>query len=61
MELSRRMHARLQEARDRQDTFAIELWDAALKAFSAPVPSYDMESQRRQLLQNLDKKSGRYA
>lgn len=61
MELSEKMRARLQDARDRQDAFAAEIWDAALKACSAPIPVYNMEEQRRQLLHNLDRKPRRYA
>jgi hypothetical protein len=61
MEVREKMRAALESARERQDAFAIELWDAALKAFSAPVPIYNMEEQRRKLLHNLDNKAGRYA
>jgi hypothetical protein len=61
MEVREKIRAALESARERQDRFAIELWDAALKGFSAPVPVYDMEEQRRKLLHNLDRNAGRYA
>ena len=54
MDLRDRIAGSLQQARDRDDTFAIEFWDAALTACSAPIPAYDMAEQRRQLLHNLD-------
>ena len=61
MDVRDRINRALLQARDRQDAFATEVWSAALAAFSSPVPPYDMEEQRRQLLHNLDRHGGRYA
>jgi len=60
MDIRDRITGSLQQARDRKDALAIEIWDAALTACSAPIPSYNMEEQRSQLLHNLDKKAVRH-
>jgi hypothetical protein len=60
MDVRQKIAGALQQAQERQDTFATEIWNAALSAFSMPIPQYDLEEQRRQLLHNLDR-SGRHS
>ena len=47
MDVQDKLGAKLRQARDRQDRFAIELWAGALAIFAAPVPQYGIPVHQR--------------
>jgi hypothetical protein len=61
MEVKQRIARALQQAQERQDAFATEIWLAALLAFSTQAPQYDFDEQRRALLHNLDRDGRNFA
>lgn len=53
MDAKDRIAAALQRARQHNDKLREEILSAALSAFSTPIPEYDLNYQRRQILHSI--------